>query len=87
MYTGWLCLFLAPINGHNMGNRPMVDRLLRGVFNLKPPIMTFFPTRFVGKVVKILRLLGPNMKLDLGTLTYQTLVTARNMSSLVLFSL
>ena len=80
---------LVPINGHNVGNHPMVGRLLRGVFNLKPPIRTFFPTWSVGKVVKMLRLWGPNRKLDLRTLTYKTLMlmalaTARRVNSLVL---
>ena len=61
-----------------------------GVFNLKPPIRTFFPTWSVGKVVKMLRLWGPNRKLDLRTLTYKTLMlmalaTARRVNSLVLF--
>ena len=75
-----------------MGNHPMVCRLLNGLFNLRPPIKTLFPMRSVRKVIGMLRLWGLARKLDLRTLTYNTLMllaltTARGVSSLVLLSL
>ena len=68
----------------------MVDRLLRGVFNLKPPIRTLFLTWSVMKVIKMLGLWGPTKKLNLRPLVDKTLMlmalaTARRVNGLVLF--
>ena len=68
-----------------MGNHPMVSRVLRGTFNLGPPVGTALG-------YGLLRLLGPTKKLELRALTYKTLMllaqaTVRRVGSLVLLSL
>ena len=82
---------LLPIDNFPVGKHPMVTRLLKGVFNIRPPVKILFPTWSVKQVLLTLRSWSPASSLDLKTLTFKclmllALVTGRRASSLSLLS-
>ena len=82
---------LLPIDNFPVGKHPMVTRLLKGVFNLRPPVKILFPTWSVKQVLVTLRNWSPASSLDLKTLTFKclmllALVTGKRASSLSLLS-
>ena len=82
---------LLPIDNFPVGKHPMVTRLLKGVFNLRPPVKILFPTWSVKQVLVTLRNWSPASSLDLKSLTFKclmllALVTGKRASSLSLLS-
>ena len=91
-YRSTLSTTLLLIDNYDGGKHPLVTRLMRGIYNSRPPVKTLVPTWSVMTVLKMLKLWSPNDKLDLKRLTYKTvmlltLVTARRCSSLYLLTL
>ena len=86
-----LSMTLKPVEGFNVGDHPLVRRLMKGVFNVRPPKKKLVPSWSVQKVLDTLAEWSPSAKLDLKTLTYKTvmlvsLATAKRCSSLSLLS-
>ena len=82
---------LKSIDGHKVGQHPVVCRLMKGIFNKRPPIQKLVNSWSVDKVLKLIKSWGSNEKLDLKYLSFKTamlvaLASARRCSSLVLFS-
>ena len=84
--------FIHPrIDGFEIGKHPMVTRLMKGVFNKRPPLPKYTTTWSVGNVLRYLRSLGCSSDLSLKDLSYKlatllALVTAGRSSDLVLLS-
>ena len=79
------------IDGFEIGKHPMVTRLMKGVFNKRPPLPKYTTTWSVGDVLRYLRSLGCSSDLSLKDLSYKlatllALVTAGRSSDLVLLS-
>ena len=82
---------LLPIDNFPVGKHPMVTRLLKGVFNVRPPVKILFPTWSVKQVLNTLATWAPASSLDLKTLTFKclmllALVTGKRASSLSMLS-
>ena len=82
---------LKPIDGFCVGQHPLVCRLLKGAFNLRPPRPKLCPTWSVKGVLDTLRVWSPASKLSLKCLSYKTamlvaLATAKRPGSLTLLS-
>ena len=82
---------LLPIDNFPVGKHPMITRLLKGVFNKRPPVKILFPTWSVKQVLVTLASWSPVSSLDLKTLTYKclmllALVTGKRASSLSILS-
>ena len=80
-----------PIQGFAVGKHPLVCRLLKGTFNLKPPQPKYFCFWEVGKVLSFLHQPGDNANLSLKELTMKlamllALVLAHHSSDLVRLS-
>lgn len=58
-----------PIDGFHVGKHPLVCRLLKGVFNLRPPLTRYDHMWDVTKVTSYIRGLGDNEHLSLKFLT------------------
>ena len=56
---------LLPVDGFQVGQHPLVARLLRGVFNRRPPEPRNTETWEVSRVLSYLRSLGPKEELSL----------------------
>ena len=83
---------LKPIDGFQVGQHPLVSRLMKGVFNTRPPLPKVCPAWSVSKVLDWLRQWGPASSLDLKCLTLKTvmllsLTTSKRCDSLSMFSL
>ena len=81
-----------PIDGFPVGKHPLTCRLLKGVFNLRPPIPRYDCTWDVAVVTSYLKGLGDNSTLQLKTLTLKlatllALVLAHRSSGLVRLTL
>ena len=81
-----------PVQGFPLGQHPLVCRLLKGVFNSRPPQPRYKQTWEVAQVLKFLKEQGPNEKLSLKDLTHKlamllALVLAHRCSDLVRLSL
>ena len=82
---------LAPIDGFNIGQHPLIKRQLKGIFNLRPPQVALFPSWSVQAVLDTLQKWGPAQKLSLKLLSYKTvtllaLSCAKRVSSLSLLT-
>ena len=82
---------LPDIEGYNVGKHPMVTRLLKGVFNKRPPKKKLGVPWSVDKVLATLKSWGEPKHLSLKLLSWKTtmllaLATAKRMSSLALLS-
>ena len=82
---------LKPIDGFCVGQHPLVCRLLKGAFNLRPPRPKLCPTWSVKGVLDTLRDWSPASKLSLKCLSYKTamlvaLATAKRPGRLTLLS-
>ena len=82
---------LKPIEGYKVGQHPIICRLMKGVFNKRPPIQTIVGTWSVDKVLRLLQSWEVNEQLDLKHLTFKTvmliaLASAKRCSSLALLS-
>ena len=58
-----------PVDGFQVGQHPLVARLLKGVFNSRPPMPRYKDTWEVSKVLRYLQSIGPNESLSLKDLT------------------
>ena len=81
-----------PIDGFPVGKHPLVCRLLKGVFNLRPPLPRYDCTWDVTKVTSYLKDLGDNEQMSLKQLTQKlamllALVLAHRSSGLVRLNL
>ena len=91
VYRSALSGTLRPIDGYEVGKHPLVCRLLKGVFNERPPLQKLCPTWSVFKVMDLLKGWSPSSDLDLKCLTLKTvmllaLASAKRCSSLALLS-
>ena len=80
------------VDGYRAGNHPLVNRLLRGIFNLRPPLPRFTETWDVQPVIQHLRNMDPLHSLSLKNLTFKlvmlmALTQAARMQTLHLLSL
>ena len=80
------------MDGIKIGCHPLVCRLMKGIFNKRPPVKALVATWSVTKVLQLLRTWCPADKLDLKCLTLKTvmllaLASARKVSSLELLSI
>ena len=66
------------IDGHGVGEHPMVSRLMKGVFNDRPPLPKYTLTWKVKSVLTYLDTLGENQKLTLTQLTWKSHVVSAN---------
>ena len=78
---------LSPIDGFPVGKHPMVVRLLKGVYNLRPPNKSIFPVWSVKKVIEMLSSWPQNKQLTLKQLTLKcvmlvALASAKRVSSI-----
>jgi hypothetical protein len=83
---------LKPIQSYQVGQHPLVKRLMRGVFNTRPPVQKLCESWSVMKVLQLLKTWSPARTLDLKCLTLKTamllaLATAKRCSSLSLLTL
>ena len=92
LYRSALSSTLKPIDGFCVGKHPLVCRLLKGVFNKRPPTQKLCQSWSVIQVLDLLKSLSPSSSLDLKTLTLKTvmllaLASAKRCSSLSLLSI
>ena len=78
---------LSPINGISIGKNQLICRLMRGIFNKRPPKKTLFPSWSVKKVEKMFSDWSPTDKLPLKQLTLKcamlvALASAKRASSM-----
>ena len=62
----------ARIDGHTVGQHPLVVRMLKGAFNERPPVARYSAFWDVGVVLRYLKSLGNNESLSLRSLTLKT---------------
>ena len=83
---------LPPIDGFMVGKHPLIKRQLKGIFNLRPPKQTLFPSWSVKNVLDTIKQWYPTTKLSTQLLTYKTaflvaISSAKRASSLSLLSI
>ena len=72
MYTDLPISSIHPkIDGYEVGSHPLVCRLLKGVFNKRPPLPKYRSTWSVESVITYLSSVGPNNTLYLKQLTHK----------------
>ena len=62
------------VDGYEVGQHPLVSRLLKGVFHQRPPQLRYSDTWDVDMVATYLESLGENMTLPLPALTHKTVM-------------
>ena len=67
-YRSALSTTLLPIDSYDVGKHPILTRLMRGIYNSRPPVKTLVPTWSVMIVLRMLKLWSPKDKLDLSIL-------------------
>ena len=60
------------VDGHDVGQHPLISRLLKGAFNTRPPQPRYASTWNVATVTAYLDRLGANEKISLTDLTHKT---------------
>ena len=83
---------LKPMEGFPVGQHPLVTRMMKGVFNSRPPIVKICPAWSVNQVLDWLRQWGPASKMDLKSLTLKTvmllsLATSKRCDSLTMLTI
>ena len=91
MYRSAISSIHPRIDGFEVGQHPLVVRLMKGAFNKRPPIPKYSTTWSVGLVLNYLRSLGHNSEMSLKDLsqklaTLLALATAGRSSDLKLLS-
>ena len=81
---------LPPVEGFKIGDHPTVCRLVKGAFELKPPIKPLAPQWSVNRVLRHLESWEPNGQLSLVDLTLKTILllalsTAKRIDSISKF--
>ena len=82
---------LRPIEGFCVGQHPLVCRLLKGAYNMRPPRPKLCPSWSIKRVLDTLKEWSPASSLSLRCLTYKTcmliaLASSKRPSSLTLLS-
>ena len=70
-YRSAISMTHAPVDGVVVGNHPLVSRLMKGVFNSRPPQPRYAVTWDVGLVLNHIMSLGRNQDLSLKLLAYK----------------
>ena len=65
---------LLPIEGFSVGQHPLVCRLMKGIFNKRPPRPKLFPSWSVVKVLETLKKWSPPESLSIKLLSYKTVM-------------
>ena len=83
---------LKPMEGFPVGQHPLVTRMMKGVFNSRPPIVKICPAWSVNQVLDWPRQWGPASKMDLKSLTLKTvmllsLATSKRCDSLTMLTI
>lgn len=73
-YRSALSSVLLPVEGFQVGQHPLVARLLRGVFNCRPPQPRYSQTWEVSQVLSYIKSLGPNEELSLKLISRKLVV-------------
>ena len=73
-YRSALSSALLPVEGFPVGQHPLVTRLLKGVFNCRPPQPRYSQTWEVSQVLSYIKYLGPNEHLSLKLLSRKLVV-------------
>ena len=73
-YQSALSSVLLPVEGFQVGQHPLVARLLRGVFNCRPPQPRYSQTWEVSQVLSYIKSLGPNEELSLKLISRKLVV-------------
>ncbi len=71
----------VPVDGVRVGAHYLVCRLMKGIFNQRPPVPRYVFTWPVGQVMRYLKNLGPNEGLILKLLTMKTAILVALVSS------
>ena len=82
---------LLPFGGFKVGQHPLITRMMKGIYNSRPPLPKRCSSWSVMKVLEMLRTWGPASSLDLKTLTLKTvmllaLACSKRVSSLAMLS-
>ena len=91
VYRSALSSIHPRIDGYTIGSHPLVSRLLKAIFNKRPPLPKYTASWSVGQVLSYLKTLGNNHDLLLKELTFKlvmlvALSTAARSSNLVLLN-
>ena len=70
-YCSAISMTHQPIDGVLVGKHPLICRLLKGIYNSRPPQPKFSTTWDVGKILDYIRSLGPTGLLNLRQLTHK----------------
>ena len=73
-YRSAISMTHNPIDGVVVGKHPLVTRLMKGIFNRRPPQPRYASTWDVGGVLEHIRSLGGNSDLSLKQLSYKLVV-------------
>jgi len=73
-YRSALSSVLLPVEGFQVGQHLLVARLLRGVFNCRPPQPRYSQTWEVSQVLSYIKSLGPNEELSLKLISRKLVV-------------
>ena len=73
-YRSALSSAMLPIDGFQVGQHPLVSRLLKGVFNSRPPQPKYTEMWEVSRVLSYIKSLGSNEALSLKLLTRKLVV-------------
>ena len=74
VYRSTISFVHPKIDGYSIGSHPLVCRLLKGVFNKRPPLPKYQMTWSAEVVITYLKSLGPNSSLSLKLLTHKLTV-------------
>lgn len=71
VYRSAISAIHPKIDDYEVGSHPLVCRLLKGVFNKRPPLPKYQTTWSVESVITYVSSMGPNNTLSLKHLTYK----------------
>ena len=63
--------FLPPLNGLPIGNHPIIKKVMKGIFKLRPAIPRYTETYDINQVLNYLKTLGDNNNISIKDLTYR----------------
>ena len=73
-YRSAISALHSKVDGYSIGQHPLITRMLKGVFNERPPVAKYSAFWDVGVVLKYLRGLGRNDTLSLRLLTLKSVM-------------
>lgn len=68
-YRSAISAFHLEIDGYKVGQHPNITRLMKGVFNKRPPLPKYSETWEVKKVLETIKTFGDNSEMDMKHLT------------------